>query len=184
MNAIGKVLIKVAEKYPQRMPAILKALNVRMRTKVDDVKLLPGKMSEITSKNPGTRAVVLSVVGGIIGNQALESIISWFESTEGDGVFNPNPISAGELGDLRLSVDAIKELVSKNAGDGNEGTIWGVESEKVARDTETELAAMRLIREVAPIFGGVRAMEQAFYAFHALEPEHFGIYRQHQKVFG
>lgn len=183
MNIIGRLISEVSRRYPQHLPQLMKELNTRVRTKVDDVKLLPRKVSEMTTKDPSKKAIILSVVGGVIGNQALDAIVSYLESTGGDGVFNPSAPTELEMKDLRDSLDAVRQLVNRNAGDGAGGSVWGVPAEEVNKQFKDNMTAFALIAEVSPMFGGVKGMEMAYHAFHALEPEHFSMFQEQRKIF-
>lgn len=185
MGPLGRLVVYVAQHHPQKLPALLKEINVRTRHNIPDVKALPAAVDKMEKTQPNKyRNIVLGAVAAIIGDVALNQAIDYVEGKATNGVYAPAPVSSGELADLRGNADQLTALVAANAGDHTPLSLWGVPQTEVAEVNKQLMTAFSLINHVAPIFGGVSGMREAFVAFHSLELMHFDLYKQNKKVLG
>lgn len=173
MHPIVKVFEGFASRYPTKVQPLVTEMSKRTTMKFVTFDQLKQWASERFAKNPGIMPMLKAAILAIAGEEAIRYLFP----PDADGATH---ITAPSI--TPTSTNKIGGMVNTNAGDGQAGSMWGRPTEEVMGVSNDLLVAFDYIDRVSPNFGGVNGMAAAFNAFHALEPQHFQLYRQYKKV--
>lgn len=82
---------------------------------------------------------------------------------------------------IKVVAPDIIDLIAKTVGDGVATTIWGTEEASSIKELDKNLVAMETVHVLVQAFGSVNTAESVYTALHALEPQHFSMYRDIKK---